>query len=238
VARERWGWNLWLAGSIAGLFLITDLAFFGANVIKIEHGGWFPRLLAGAVYGVMTTWHTGRIVVTKRLAETEVPLAALFESVKAKQPYRIPGTGIFMTARPQGAPPILVHHLTHNKVLHEQIILLTVATVDVPTVDPAEAIEVITLQNGFTRVVARFGYMEQPDVPAALERARDSGLEWNPEDTTYYLAHLTLFVHARLGMGAWRDKLFVFLSKNARRATNFFQIPPDRVVEIGIQLEL
>ena len=99
-------------------------------------------------------------------------------------------------------------------------------------------IEVTKLQNGFTRVVARFGYMEQPDVPAALARARDKGLEWNVEDTTYYLAHLTLFVHARLGMGAWRDKLFVFLSKNARRATNFFQIPPDRVVEIGIQLEL
>jgi KUP system potassium uptake protein len=238
VAKERWGWNVWLAASVAGVFLTTDLAFFGANVIKIQHGGWFPLLLAGAVYGVMTTWHTGRQVVTKRLAETEVPLTVLFESVKAKQPYRIPGTGIFMTARPQGTPPILVHHLTHNKVLHEQVVLLTVSTVDVPTVDPEEAIDVTKLQNGFTRVVARFGYMEQPDVPAALDRAREKGLEWNAEDTTYYLAHLTLFVHARLGMGAWRDKLFVFLSKNARRATNFFQIPPDRVVEIGIQLEL
>ncbi len=143
-----------------------------------------------------------------------------------------------MTGRPEGAPPILVHHLTHNKVLHEQVVLLTVAIVDVPTVDPAAAIQVEPLGNGFTRVVARFGYMEQPDVPAALERAREKGLLLDPADTTYYLAHLTLFVNARLGMGTLRDKLFVFLSKNARRATNFFQIPPDRVVEIGIQLEM
>jgi KUP system potassium uptake protein len=145
-----------------------------------------------------------------------------------------------MTARPEGAPPILVHHITHNKVLHEQVILLTVQTVDVPTVDPAEGIAVERLANGFWRVVAKFGFMDQPNVPSALERAREMGLSWRVEDTTYYLAHLTLFTHAasRLGMMAWRDKLFVFLSRNARRATNFFQIPPDRVVEIGIQLEI
>jgi len=240
VARERWGWSAWLAASVAGVFLITDLAFFGANVIKIEHGGWFPLLLAGAVYGVMTTWHTGRKVVTKRLAETEVPLTVLFEAVKAKQPYRIPGTGIFMTARPQGAPPILVHHLTHNKVLHDQVILLTVSIVDTPTVDPSAGLEVEKLQDGFWRVVARFGFMETPDVPGALERARKEGLNFDTADTTYYLAHLTLFVHVhgRLGMMEWRDKLFVFLSRNARRATNFFLIPPDRVVEVGIQLSL
>ena len=238
VARERWGWNRWVAAVISGAFLLTDLAFFGANVIKIEHGGWFPLLLAGAVYGVMTTWHTGRQVVTRRLAETEVPLERFFETVDRRPPHRISGTGIFMTARPEGAPPILVHHLTHNKVLHEQVVLLTVSIADVPTVNPDEGITVEALRYGFTRVVARFGYMEQPDVPAALARAQEKGLRLEPVDTTYYLAHLTLFVHARLGMGAWRDKLFVFLSKNARRATNFFQIPPDRVVEIGIQLEM
>jgi KUP system potassium uptake protein len=238
VARERWGWSWWRAAAVTGAFLVTDLAFFGANVVKIQHGGWFPLLLAAAVYGVMTTWYTGRRFVTRRLAETEVPLTEFFESVRRNPPHRITGTGIFMTARPQGAPPILVHHLTHNKVLHEQVVLLTVAIADVPTVDPAESIQVEPLKNGFTRVVARFGYMEQPDVPAALEAAREKGLHLDPADTTYYLAHLTLFVNARLGMGSWRDRLFVFLSKNARRATNFFQIPPDRVVEIGIQLEI
>jgi KUP system potassium uptake protein len=240
VARERWGWSPALAGAITGAFLIVDLAFFGANVIKVEHGGWFPLLVAGLVYTVMSTWHTGRLLVVRRLAETEIPLARFFESVRAKPPVRVSGTGIFMTARPEGAPPILVHHLTHNKVLHNQVILLTVSIVDTPTVDPAMAIEVEKLHDGFWRVVARFGFMETPDVPQALEKARDSGLHFDLADTTYYLAHLTLFVHVhgRLGMAEWRDKLFVFLSRNARRATNFFLIPPDRVVEVGIQLAL
>ena len=240
VARERWGWSTALAGMVTGVFVVIDLAFFGANVIKIEHGGWFPLLVAAIVYAVMSTWHTGRLLVVRRMAETEIPLSRFFESVRAHPPVRVPGTAIFMTARPEGAPPILVHHLTHNKVLHEQIILLTASIVDTPTVDPARALEVEKLQDGFWRVVARFGFMETPDVPRALERARDEGLIWDNADTTYYLAHLTLFVHVhgRLGMMEWRDKLFVFLSRNARRATNFFLIPPDRVVEIGIQLSL
>jgi KUP system potassium uptake protein len=240
VARERWGWSMPLALGVTGAFLVIDLAFFSANVIKIEHGGWFPIVVAGLVYAVMSTWHTGRLLVVRRLAETEIPLSRFFDSVRAKPPVRVSGTGIFMTARPEGAPPILVHHLTHNKVLHEQIILLTVSIVDTPTVDPASSIEVEKFADGFWRVVTRFGFMETPNVPVALDKARQSGLRWDDSDTTYYLAHLTLFVHAqgRLGMMEWRDKLFVFLSRNARRATNFFQIPPDRVVEIGIQLSL
>jgi KUP system potassium uptake protein len=240
VARERWGWSTGLAAVVTGAFLVIDLAFFGANVIKIEHGGWFPILVAGLVYAVMSTWHTGRLLVVRRMAETEVPLSRFFDEMHQKMPVRVAGTGIFMTARPEGAPPILVHHLTHNKVLHEQVILLTVSIVDTPTVDPASAIEVERLQDGFWRVVARFGFMETPNVPNALDRARAQGLSWDEADTTFYLAHLTLFVHVhgRLGMAEWRDKLFVFLSRNARRATNFFQIPPDRVVEIGIQLAL
>jgi KUP system potassium uptake protein len=240
VARERWGWSATRAGLVTGAFLVIDLAFFGANVIKIQHGGWFPLLVAAGVYAVMTTWATGRQLVVRRLADAEVPLTQFFMSIAAKPPVRVPGTGIFMTARPEGAPPILVHHLTHNKVLHEHVVLLTVSIVDVPTVDPLTAITVDRLANGFWRVVAKFGFMEAPDVPFALERARTLGLNWRLEDTTYYLASLTLFTHptGRLGMMAWRDKLFVFLSRNARRATNYFQIPPDRVVEIGIQLEI
>ena len=240
VARERWGWSLFRAGLVTGAFLVIDLLFFGANVIKIQHGGWFPLLVAAGVYAVMTTWSTGRQLVVRRLADSEVPLTQFFMSIAAKPPLRVPGTAIFMTARPEGAPPILVHHLTHNKVLHEHIVLLTVSIVDVPTVDPTTAITVDRLANGFWRVVAKFGFMEAPDVPSALERARMLGLNWRLEDTTYYLASLTLFTHetVRLGMMAWRDKLFVFLSRNARRATNYFQIPPDRVVEIGIQLEI
>jgi len=240
VARERWGWSIGRAATVTGVFLVIDLSYFGANVLKIAHGGWFPLVVAGAVYLVMTTWHTGRRLVVRRLAATEVPLSAFFENVRRRAPVRVPGTGIFMTARAEGAPPILVHHLTHNKVLHEQIVLLTILPVDVPTVDLDTAVDVDALGNGFYRVVARFGYMDAPDVPAALERARALGLSWDSADTTYYLAHLTLLAAApaRLGMMEWRDKLFVFLSRNARRATNFFRIPPDRVVEVGIQLEM
>jgi len=240
VAKERWRWSIWAAAAVTAAFLVVDVAFFSANLIKIEHGGWFPLLVAGCVYAVMSTWHTGRLLVVRRLAEAEVPLSRFFESVVQKAPVRVPGTGVFMTGRPEGTPPILVHHLTHNKVLHEQVILLTVSIVDAPTTDPNSSIDVEKLQDGFWRVVARFGYMETPNVPLALDRARQFGLRWEQPDTTYYLAHLTLFVRDRptLGMAEWRDKLFVFLSRNARRATNFFLIPPDRVVEIGIQLEL
>ncbi len=240
VARERWGWSMWKAGLVSGVFLAVDFAFFGANIIKIPAGGWFPLVVAALIYMIMTTWSMGRNLVVRRLSETEVPLSQFFASVHAKPPHRVSGTGIFMTARPEGTPPILVHHLTHNKALNEQIILLTVSMVDVPSVDPESAISVEQLAGGFWRVVTKFGYMDPPDVPAALNRARQLGLNWQKDDTTYYLAHLSLFTHSesRLGMSEWRDKLFVFISRNARSATSFFQIPPDRVIEIGIQLEL
>jgi KUP system potassium uptake protein len=238
VARERWGWSVWRAGGIIAAFLAIDLVFFGANLLKIHHGGWFPLLVAGLIYAVMSTWKRGRELVVERLHAAEVPLEAFFREFAADPPVRVPGTAVFMTARAEGAPPILVHHLKHNKALHAQVVLLTVSILNTPTVGEEEPIEVRPVANGFFRVLARFGFMEPPDVPAALERAREKGLDWHDEDTTFYLAHLTLLASDRLGMSVWRDKLFIFLSRNARRATNFFQIPADRVVEIGIQLEI
>ena len=238
VAREQWGWSRWRAGAITAAFLAVDLAFFGANLLKIQHGGWFPLLVAAGVYTIMSTWKQGRSLVAGRLSAAEVPLDSFLASLAARPPARVPGTAIFMTARPQGAPPILVHHLKHNKALHERVVMLTVSILDQPTVDRDRAIDVQPLQNGFYRVIARYGFMDAPDVPGTLADARLHGLDWRDEDTTFYLAHLTLFANDRIGMSAWRDKLFIFLSRNARRATNFFRVPPDRVVEIGIQLEL
>ena len=240
VAKRRWGWKSWQAATVAAVFFAIDFAFFGANVIKIARGGWFPLLVGFLVYAVMSTWHAGRAIVARRMAETEVKLADFLVKLHTTPPARVPGTGIFMTARAEGAPPILVHHLTHNKSLHEQVILLSVIITDTPTVDPSQSVQVESLGDGFWRVVAEFGFMETPEVPLALERATAVGLPWHREDTTFYLAHLTLFVHVhgRLGMAEWRDHLFVFLARNARRATNFFHVPPDRVVEIGIQLSL
>jgi KUP system potassium uptake protein len=238
VARELWRWSLWRAGVVVVAFLSIDLVFFGANVLKIEHGGWFPLVVAALVYGVMSTWKRGRELVVARLHAAEVPLEAFFAQLAIRPPVRVPGTAVFMTARPEGAPPILVHHLKHNQVLHEQVVLLTVSTVNTPTIGDGERIEVQPVGNGFYRVIARFGFMEFPEVPAALARAREQGLAWRDEDTTFYLADLTLIASERIGMPLWRDAIFIFLSRNARRATNFFKIPVDRVVEIGIQLEI
>jgi KUP system potassium uptake protein len=238
VAREQWGWSAWRAGTVIAAFLAIDLVFFGANLLKIQHGGWFPLVVAALVYTVMSTWKKGRELVVERLRAAEVPLEDFFRQLKANPPVRVPGTAVFMTARPEGAPPILVHHLKHNKVLHEQIVLLTVSTLNTPTAGDVDSIDVQPIGNGFFRVMARFGFMESPDVPAALARSREKGLNWRDDDTTFYLADLTLLSNQRIGMSVFRDKLFIFLSRNARRATSFFRVPVDRVVEIGIQLEI
>jgi KUP system potassium uptake protein len=238
VAREHWGWSVWRAGGIFAAFLAIDLVFFGANLLKIHNGGWFPLLVAGLIYTVMSTWKKGRELVVDRLRAAETPLDVFSREFTAHPPMRVPGTAVFMTARAEGAPPILVHHLEHNQALHEQVVLLTVSVVNTPTIGEDEAIEVRPLSNGFCRVLLRYGFMQPPDVPAALERARAKGLDWRDENTTFYLAHLTLLPSDRLGMSVWRDKLFIFLSRHARRPASFFRIPADRVVEIGIQLEI
>jgi KUP system potassium uptake protein len=176
VARERWGWSRWRAGLVSAAFLTLDLVFLGANVLKIRHGGWIPIAIAAAIYLVMSTWKKGRELVVERLHLAEVPLADFFREFAANPPVRVPGTAVFMTARPEGAPPILAHHIKHNKALHEQVVLLTVSTLNTPTIGDQQAIEVLSVGNGFYRVIARFGFMETPEVPAALERARSSGL--------------------------------------------------------------
>jgi KUP system potassium uptake protein len=238
VARERWHWSAWRAGAVTAGFLAIDLTFLAANVVKIEHGGWFPLVAAAIIYLMMSTWHTGRRLVVRRLDASNVRLDDFFAELTAHPPLRVPGTAVFMTARPEGAPPILVHYLKHNQALHEQVVLLSVSILDVPSAGDEPDIEVHRLSHGFYRMIARYGFMQTPNVIQAMAAARLKGLAWRDEDTTFYLAHLTLFANDRIGMSAWRDKLFIFLSRNARRATNFFRVPPDRVVEIGIQLQL
>ena len=238
VVREHWGWSAWRAGLVIGAFLVVDLAFFGANLIKIAHGGWFPLLVAAGIFTVMTTWATGRRLVTTRLTGGAVPLDVFLAGLRERPPVRVSGTGVFMTAHAEGVPPILAHHLAHNKVLHEQIVLLTVSILNVPAAGAEIAVEVRAIGQGFYRMIARYGFMETPDVPAALAAAAAAGLQTRDEDTTFYLAHLRLFATDRIGMALWRDHLFIFLTRNARRATDFFRIPADRVVEIGMQLEL
>ncbi|WP_309892245.1 potassium transporter Kup [Archangium sp.] len=239
VARERWNVSRWVALPVAAFFLLVDLAFFGANAVKIAAGGWFPLVLALGVFTLMTTWKRGRDILGNRLRGSSMPLKTLLESFGGDHPpLRVPGTAIFMTGNPEGTPPALLHNLKHNKVLHEQVMLLTIASEEVPHVPPEERVEVIKLEEGFVRVVARYGFMEDPSIPDILKRAREKGLQFNLMGTSFFLGRETLIPSKKPGMALWREALFAWMSRNARSATAFFRIPPNRVVELGSQVEL
>jgi KUP system potassium uptake protein len=238
VARERWGVGRAVALPVAGLFLAVDLSFFGANAVKIAAGGWFPLLLAAFVFTLMTTWKRGRDILSRRLRDSTMPLKDLLESFGDHPPVRVPGTAIFMTGNSDGTPPALLHNLKHNKVLHEQVMLLTITTEDVPHVPPEERVEVIRLEEGFVRVIARYGFMENPGIPDILKRCREKGLQFQLMGTSFFLGRETLIPSKNPGMALWREALFAWMSRNARSATAYFRIPPNRVVELGAQVEL
>jgi KUP system potassium uptake protein len=235
VARERWRWAAWHAGLVVGVFLLIDLVFFGANLIKITRGGWLPLLVAIAVYTVMSTWHTGRRMVAARLDRDAQPLDAFLRSLDAHPPVRVPGTGVFLTSHAERTPPVLVYHLARNKALHEHVVLLTITTLDEP-VAREDDVDVRRLREGIYRVVARRGFMQRPDAPGALKAAHRRGLPTAAGDTTFYLSRMVFVADSRIGMAAWRDRLFAFLSHNVRRMPGAFQIPAEHTVEIPIQL--
>jgi KUP system potassium uptake protein len=237
VARGRWGWPLWRVGMLTAAFLLVDLAFFGANAVKIAAGGWVPLVLAAALFVLMTTWKAGRAAVSAILRQGALPLELLLEDLARRKLHRVPGTAVFMTSATSGAPVVLLHHLKHNKVLHDEIVLLSVQSADVPDVDDDEQVRVESLGQGFYRVIATFGFMEQPNVPAVLERARSSGLRAAPGSTSYFLGRERLVPGGDSGLARWRKALFGFMSRNAQSATDFFGLPPNRVVELGAQIE-
>ncbi|WP_434385869.1 potassium transporter Kup [Melittangium boletus] len=238
VARERWNVSRAVALPIAGVFLLVDLSFFGANAVKIAAGGWFPLVLALCVFTLMTTWKRGRDILATRLRTSSMPLQQLLGSFGDHPPVRVPGTAIFMTGNPEGTPPALLHNLKHNKVIHEQVMLLTIASEDVPHVPPEERVEVIRLEEGFVRVISRYGFMENPSIPDILKRGREKGLQFNLMSTSFFLGRETLIPSKKPGMAMWREALFAWMSRNARSATSYFRIPPNRVVELGAQVEL
>ncbi|MGH7530435.1 MAG: potassium transporter Kup [Gemmatimonadales bacterium] len=236
--REVWGWTLARAGAICGLFLAIDLVFFSANVLKIPHGGWVPLAIGGTIFVLMTTWKRGREILSKRMAEQSLPVKMLLAEIAAEPPIRVPGTAVFMFGGADGTPPALVHNLTHNKVLHEKIVFLTVITADEPHVADAERVVVKRIGKGFHTVVARYGFMEDPDIEDILAACRVEKLEIAIEGTTFFLGRETLIASERPGMALWRERLFSFMTSNSLRATAFFKIPPNQVFEVGAQVEL
>lgn len=238
VMRERWKWALPVALAAAALFLTIDLAFWGANLVKIPEGGWVPLVVGAVVFTLMTTWKRGREILRDRLQAGMLPFEEFAHEVQAGRFVRVPGTAVFMFSDPRGTPPALLHNLQHNKVLHEKVILLTVDVQEIPRVPPTKRIEVHKLENGFYRVILHYGFMENPHVPRDLVRARRYGLELNLRQVSYFLGRERLLASAEPGMAIWREKLFATMSRNAVNATDFYRLPPDRVVELGAQVEL
>jgi KUP system potassium uptake protein len=238
IATERWGWPPAIAYAVTGIFLTIDLAFFGANALKITHGGWLPLVIGWFLFTLMTTWKTGRQLVATRLTARAIPIEEFLAEVERTRAARVPGTAVFMTAQPRGTPPALAHNLRYNKVLHEHVVTLMVMTRPVPHVPEEERVVVRPLGQGVFDVVARYGFMEDPNVPEALTRAKEHGLDLDEGDVTYFLGRETLIVTRTHGMAMWREKLFVLMARNAVRATTFFRLPPERVVELGVQVEI
>jgi KUP system potassium uptake protein len=238
LARKRWHWSRLAAGSLSAFFLVIDLAFLGANAIKIAHGGWFALLVALGVFIVMSAWKRGRQVLGRRMRESSLPLEIFLDDIEATHVVRVPGTAVFMTGDSVGTPHALLHNFKHNRVVHEQVILLTVDTTDVPYVPESERLEVEPLGHGFCRIVAHYGFMQDPNVPRALALASSPEFPIEPMKTTYFVGREKLIPAGRSGMARWRERLFAFLSRNAEGATSFFRIPPNCVVELGAQIEL
>ncbi|MGH7657580.1 MAG: KUP/HAK/KT family potassium transporter, partial [Gemmatimonadales bacterium] len=229
VTRRVWQWRLLPSVLLVGLFLAVDLAFLGANSVKLFHGGWFPLVVAGIIYALMTTWKAGRARLKASLRERTLPMDLLLADFTRGSVPRVPGTAVIMTRDTEGAPPVLLHHLKHNKVLHEQVLLLSIVSRNVPLVSPQARFDLEVLGHGFYRAVAGYGFMETPDIPELLGQChgREPALEFRPLETSYILARETIVVTSRPGMARWRKHLFSFMAKNARRATAFFNIPPN-----------
>jgi KUP system potassium uptake protein len=238
VARDRWHWSRVHAGALVALFLTIDLAFLSACSAKIAHGGWFPLLVAGVVFTVMLTWKRGRALLDARISAETLPLSVFVADVEMTKPYRVPGTAVFLSSTRRGTPNVLLHHFKHNKVLHKQVVILSIATDAVPEVADRDKVRLKSFGQGFWAVTAHYGFMESPQVLDVLRRCKLAELRLNESDISFYLGRETLLSTKGTGMAEWRKLLFRFLSRNSRSATDFFSIPPNRVVEIGAQIEL
>jgi len=238
VARDRWGWPLWLALLVCGGFLAVDLAFLAANLLKVADGGWVPLALAIAVYTLMATWKRGRELLQRRLAEVTVPFDRFVQELGEHPPHVVARPAVYMLASPEGTPPPLVRNVRHNEALHDPVVILTLVTEEAPYVTGPERLDISHPARGFVRVIARYGFMETPNVPEIIGRLNAAGVALAPDDITYYLGRETVVPTALPGMALWRERLFAYMSRNAARAGAFYRIPSKRVFEVGTQVDL
>jgi KUP system potassium uptake protein len=238
VCRDLWRWRRLPALLIMSFFLIIDLSFWGANIIKLPHGGWVPLAIAAFVFTLMTTWWRGRKILGDRLQVSALPDELFVSSMEINPPVRVSGIAVYMDRTPEATPHALLHNIKHNKVLHDKVVLLTVETLEIPHVLEKDRVVVIPKGHGIFRVIIRYGFMEDPNVPRVLEQVKAPGLEFKPAETSYFLGRESLIASPKWGMAIWREKLFIWMSKNATNAASFFRIPSNRVVELGAQVEL
>jgi KUP system potassium uptake protein len=236
--RDRWKWPLALALGVCGGFLVLDFGYVVANMPKVDDGGWLPLVVAGVVFLLMSTWRDGRRHLGEEMRQRLIPLDLFVAELLGAPPRRVPGVAVFMSGNPIGTPPALRHNVAHNHVLHETTVIVCVETSESPRVPAAQRAEVEEIGEGFWRVVLTYGFMEEPHVPWALDNLRDERLDLHREDISYFLGRETLLATKRRGLWKWREKLFVWMSRNAQTATRYFHLPPDRIVEIGVQVEL
>ena len=236
VFREIWRWSKLKTALLIGLFLVIDLAFFGANLLKIPDGGWVPLLIAAIIFSLMLTWKTGRTLLITKMRSEAMELDPFIEAVASHPPARVPGTAVFLTPNPEGVPHAMLHNLKHNKVLHEKVVILTVKFLDVPHTNLEERVSVEAMLHEFYRITIRYGFKDEPDIPNDLTLCAARGITFNPMDTSYFIGKEILKANDKSGMTIWRKKVFIGLFRSAETITNQFKLPPNRVVELGSQV--
>jgi KUP system potassium uptake protein len=238
VFRRQFGWSRPLVLLAFGSFFVIDFCFFASNLLKVPEGGWVPLVLGAVLLGLMTSWKRGRDLLLLRWRQDSLLLASFLSRLPQSRTVRVPGMAIFMTGNPDYVPGALLHNLKHNKVLHERVLFVTVTNEDVPEVLPADRCNVIELQPGIHRVLVRYGFMESPNLPRELSTLRDKGVDFDPMQASYFLGRETLVPAQVPKLPLWRLYLFLLMARNAVSATEFFRIPSDRVVELGVRVAI
>ena len=237
-ARRLWKWSLIPTAALCAFFLAAELCFLGANLTKIAHGGWFPLTIGAIGFTLMATWKTGRNRLRQRLINSLLPIEDFLKDVAESKPHRVSGTAIFLAGNPDGTPAALTHNFKHNKIIHKRVILLTILTEEIPYVELERRVSVTDLGEGFFRVIGRYGFMEEPDAQEILKLCKPLGLNFREMETTFFLSRETIIASERRGLARWRKRLFALLSRNAQPANAYFRLPPNRVVELGLQVEI